>query len=440
MDTNTRKRSGIRRALACLLALALSCQIVWAGTADTLDALAVAVGAQPGALLSSEKVVPGDSISDWIALAAGRTGRDGAAYLQGLEAYATGKYAADGALDSARATEWHRIALTALALGGDPTDFGPRHINLIADGTYAWSQKDTLGFQGLNAWIYALLTLDSRCYAVPEEARYTRETILGSILAAQGEDGSFGLNPGFGSVDITAMALQALAPYQNSTVSYQLEDGRQADVHTAVDKALTWLESQCHSDTDGNSCPDAQVVLALCDLGRSPGPLRDTLERYRTGEGLYRYLPEDETFDLMATEQVLLAQIALERQEAGERRIFDFREEMDADTRARIDTFQETIANLDDASLDAQASALYEQYLAIPAAERSYAAFDRLRDALVRTGEEVQEDDPVQAYAITAPTEVRQSPAWLGIASAVGVVAVIAAVALLARKKGKKNG
>lgn len=406
-----------------------------------LQGLAVAVGAQPGALLSSEKVVPGDSISDWIALAAGRTGRDGAAYLQGLEAFVTDKYAADGALDSARATEWHRIALTALALGGDPTDFGPKHLNLIADGTYNYSQKDSLGFQGLNAWLYALITLDSRCYAVPEDAKYTRDLILTNILAAQEASGAFGLNPGFGSVDMTAMALQALAPYQHSTVSYDLPNGRSVDIPTAVEKALTWLEGQMPDGTAGNSCSDAQVVLALCDLGRDPGKLRDTLESYRTDDDLFRYLPEDATFDVMSTEQVLLAQTALERLDAGERRIFDFREAMPEETRTQIDTLNETISHLDDEALDAQAADLYAQYLAIPAAERSYvSAFPRLRAALEHTDAELTVDDPAQAYELTAPTALqRHTPPWVGLAAAALVIAVIAAVALHARKKGKKN-
>ena len=143
----------------------------------------------------------------------------------------------------------------------------------------------------------------------------------------------------------------------------------------------------------------------------------------------------------MATEQVLLAQAALERLDSGERRIFDFREEMPEDTRAQIDALNETIAQLDDEALDAQAADLYAQYLAIPAAERSYlSAFPRLRAALERTGAELTDDDPAQAYELTAPTAPqRHTPPWVGLAAAAIVIAVIAAVALHARKKGKKN-
>lgn len=51
---------------------------------------------------------------------------------------------------------------------------------------------------------------------MPEDAAYTREEILAAILEAQEPDGGFGLTAGASDVDITAMALQALAPYPGS--------------------------------------------------------------------------------------------------------------------------------------------------------------------------------------------------------------------------------
>lgn len=52
-----------------------------------------------------------------------------------------------------------------MALGADPTCFGRnpqgQPIDLIADGTYAWDTTSSLGTQGLNSWIFALITLDA---------------------------------------------------------------------------------------------------------------------------------------------------------------------------------------------------------------------------------------------------------------------------------------
>ena len=50
------------------------------------------------------------------------------------------------------------------------------------------------GKQGINGWIFGLLTLDSLRYQVPEGAAETRESILISILEKQLADGGFSLN------------------------------------------------------------------------------------------------------------------------------------------------------------------------------------------------------------------------------------------------------
>lgn len=146
-------------------------------------------------------------------------------------------YRENGGLDRIKATEWHRITLAVQAQGGDPTAFGRdregKPIDLVAEGTYNWSRSRSLGAQGLNGWIFALITLDSGGFAVPEGAAYTREDMRRAILSAQTEEGAFGLSAGTADVDITAMALQALAPYQ--------EDPATAE---AIRRGLAWLSGQ----------------------------------------------------------------------------------------------------------------------------------------------------------------------------------------------------
>ncbi len=333
-------RTYTNRVAALLLALvfiAVTPLTVFASSQDPLQALARKAGCAYEDILTSDLVVPGESVSDWIAIATGCSGNPVKrnAYLKGLEAYVTAEYEKNGCLHNIKATEYHRISLAVLALGGDPTSFGVdssgNPINLIAEGTYNWSNSDSLGVQGLNGWIFALITLDAKCYDVPSDAIYTRPDIIAAILEAQTDEGGFGLSGGTPDVDITAMTLQALAPYyQNDT-----------DVQGSVDRALGWLSAQQNDNGDfsswgaGTAEGTAQTVIALCSLGIDPRTdLRfvkngrsamDGLLRYQTENGLFKHtLDGDE--DAMASEQAALALIAVQRLDRNESPIYDFTE------------------------------------------------------------------------------------------------------------------
>lgn len=230
-------------------------------------------------------------------------------------------------MDTLRAAEWHRISLVVLSLGGDPTSFGSEEtpIDLIADGIYNWSRTDSLGTQGINAWIFALLTLDANAYPVPEGAKYTRERILEELLAWQAADGGFGLQRGASDVDITAMALQALAPY---------------DCAAAIDRALTYLSAQqsARGDFQDSAESTAQVIIALCSLGIDPrsdsrfvkagGSAYDGLLLYFLGDGAFCHLL-GEGADEFAGIQAGLACNALDRFDNGRPRLYDLRQEED---------------------------------------------------------------------------------------------------------------
>ena len=301
---------------------------------DALQAIAKKADCAYEDVLTSSLVVPGEAVSDWIAIATGCSGDPvkRSAYLQGLEAYVTEEYKNNGCLHSIKATEYHRISLVILALGGDPAAFGEdasgKPIDLIAEGTYGWRNSDSLGAQGLNGWVWALITLDARQYEVPADAVYTRESIIAAILAAQTDEGGFGLSGGSPDVDITAMTLQALAPYYEND----------AAVKGSVDRALGWLSAQQNETGDftswgaGSAEGTAQTVIALCSLGIDPQTderfvkngksALDGLMQYRAESGLFRHTLDGDG-DVMATEQAALALIALERLDAGEGRLYD---------------------------------------------------------------------------------------------------------------------
>ena len=334
------KHSVVRTATALLLALLLTASVsmtAFAASGDPLRALAEKAGCDYEDILTSSLVVAGESVSDWIAIATGCSGNPvkREAYLQGLEAYVTGEYEKNGCLHSIKATEYHRISLAVLALGGDPTCFGTDPsgdpVDLIAEGTYNWSNSDSLGLQGLNGWIWALITLDAKYYQVPADALYTREDMIAAILAAQTDEGGFGLAGGSPDVDITAMALQALAPYYS----------QDTNIKGSVDRALGWLSAQQNNSGDftswgaGTAEGTAQTVIALCSLGIDPrtddwfvkdgNSAIDGLLAYQTENGMFRHILEEDA-DVMATEQAALALIALERLEANGNRLYDFTE------------------------------------------------------------------------------------------------------------------
>ncbi len=285
-------------------------------------------------LLDEESLFPaGNSTCDWTAVAFAIAGvkEDYDAYLSALENYVTEKYQTEDELDRVKATEWHRISLTVLALGGDPTSFGMdingNAINLIADGTYNYVHDD-LGAQGINGYIYALITLDAGKYEIPSNSKYTRENIIYAILCAQEEDGGFGLVKG-SDPDITAMALQALAPYKENS-----------DVKKAVDAALTYLSEMQNGDgTYSSSSIESsetcsQVIMALCANGIDPrederfikhgSSVYNALMKFRLDDGSFVHSYDDTKGNIMATEQAMLALVAIVDFDSGQGGIFNF--------------------------------------------------------------------------------------------------------------------
>ena len=283
-----------------------------------------------GELLAQGEDFPaGTSVCDWTAIAFALLGaEDGAAYLAAENEYISANFPLPASGRAPVATDWQRAALTVRALGGDPTACGTDgSVDLIAGGVYDYA-GDSLGMQGLNGWIFALIALDCGGYEVPKGSRYTREDILNEILSAQEPDGGFGLVSGASDTDITAMAVQALAPYA---------DGEAA---SAVDAALAWLAAQMTEEClfaywgQPSAESSAQVVIALCSLGIDPAEderfakngtnaLEALCNTYRRADGSYAHTPEDERGDFMATEQVMLAFTALWKLRSGAGRLYD---------------------------------------------------------------------------------------------------------------------
>ena len=225
--------------------------------------------------------------------------------------------AQEGVLHARKYTEYARVVLALTAIGKEPRDVGGYDL-LAPLGDF-----DRVTFQGLNGAVFALLALDAGGYAVPDaptgQTQATREGYLAEILAYQTPSGGFSLDAdgGDADVDITAMALCALAPYCGDTVA--------AD---AARKALLWLSDAQGSDGDyGSAESSAQVLIALAAYDIAPEDAHfvkngssalDALLAYAAPGGGYRHAAGDAEANPMASEQALLALAAVARQRAGE--------------------------------------------------------------------------------------------------------------------------
>lgn len=295
-------------------------------------------------LLSALAVSAGTTAGDWYAFSVGRLGIDDDyfSYLTALQDYVESKYKTADKLDKTKSTEWHRIALTVLSLGGDPTAFGKdtqgNSINLISDGTY---NRANLSQQGVNSCIWALITLDSSNYAVPDSALNTRESIIDGIISYQSADGGFSANNGEGSVDITAMAVQALAPYADKS-SDKYEKYKKHNADKAVDKALRWLSRQQQTDgsfkQDGEACAEstAQVLTALCcskidavndsRFIKNGNNALDGIMLFKTENGGFSHTV-GKSANAIAEQQVLYSLCALYRMWGGYNTLYDITDE-----------------------------------------------------------------------------------------------------------------
>lgn len=265
-----------------------------------------------------ESIEPNTSTEDWFIydLAALGVHGDYADYRARLGLFIEEQYLAKEELVSA--TDWQRLALVYRILGQDPTsvEAGGETIDLVARGL--WDYPDALSLQGSNALIFALLALKSSSVQSPDP-QFSPNSLMSELLEYQKMDGGFGLDDTNeeSNVDITAMALSALAAYPEL-------DG----VPAATDLAVNYLSS-VQLDNGGfrsgqmeeSSEASAQVIIGLSALGidaetderfaRIDGTVVDALMRFRNADGSFTHVLSETSSDRMSTEQALRALTAL---------------------------------------------------------------------------------------------------------------------------------
>lgn len=263
---------------------------------------------------------------EWAVLGLARAGVElSDAYIQAyygkVMAYVQKNMGADGVLvdpesHNPTVTDNERIILALTAIGKDPANVGGKNL-LAALQDRNIMQVTNTSDTDINGLVFGLLALNS--------GNYTQDSywLVQAILTQQNADGSWSSSADtkpVGDVDMTAMALQALAPYYN--------EGDDTTVNAAVDKALQWLSAKYKGTgyTSAESC--AQVVVALSALqlnansdssfvktvDGAPTSVLGDLLRYYLGEGQgFKHAASLKTADQKATEQALYAMAAYER-------------------------------------------------------------------------------------------------------------------------------
>ncbi len=231
-------------------------------------------------------------------------------------------------------TEYSKLILALTSIGRDISDVGGyNQLEKLADYSKIINQ-------GITGAVYALIAIDTHNYQIPETvnpgACTTRENLIQFILDKEINKGNgnakgwalSGTNP---DIDITAMTVQALAPY------YAADN----NVRGAVDRAISWL-SGVQTEVGGfpgsawapvNSQSIAQVITALTELGIDPhtdsrfikngNSLVDALLAYAIPKGGFKNEMTDTKANAMATDQGTYALVAYNRFARGKNSLYN---------------------------------------------------------------------------------------------------------------------
>lgn len=281
--------------------------------------------------LTEDKLVCGN---EWNIMTAARAGKLSKADAEKYYESVVNKLAeVEGdLLEANRPTTNARVILALSAMGIDATDVDGH--NLLAP----LANLDLIKNQGLNAAAYALLAINSGRYEIPTvEAGATQatvENIIDYILEEEITEGGwdwFTTNP---DVDLTAMVLQALAPYKNDT-----------KVNAAIERGLTVLSNLQNPDGSyaswgtTNSCSIAQVIVALTELNINPNTdARFIKNGYTTIQALADFYVQGAGFAYsyggstqeVATQQAAYALVANDRLLNGKNSLYNMHDAFEA--------------------------------------------------------------------------------------------------------------
>ena len=305
---------------------------------------------------SSKKVTPsvGSIGGEWEILGLARSGK--------LDQDVIDKYLANvvstlkennGVLHEKKYTEYSRVILALTSLGVDVTNVGG--YNLLKP----LSDYDQTVWQGVNGAIWALIAVDSHGYEFPQaesgKTQNSRDMLVENILAQELSTGGWDLYGKSADPDVTAMAIQSLAPYYSTN----------SDVKEAVDRGIDRLSAiqksngsfATYGSESSESC--AQVIVALTAMGIDPNTdsrfvkngksVVDALLTYATTDGSFAHVIKQDGKkepNQMATEQAYYALTAYERFTGGKTRLYDMTDVAMQSDKDKAATVQKLIAAL----------------------------------------------------------------------------------------------
>lgn len=208
-------------------------------------------------------------------------------------------------------TTIERVILTLTALGLDATDFCGQDLTAWLYENQNWNNYVSSDL------IWGLIALDSGKYTAADGYR---EALIQHLTEYQKQDtGAFFYSHGYNAddVDMTAMAMIALAPYKDSN----------ATAKKMYDAGWKYIES--NRDDQGNyggksydpCCTNAYVVIAKCAAGQTG--MEDSvswmLENYLVKNG-FQY---NGKLNGLSTYQGMMAMAAYQRAKAGKADLFD---------------------------------------------------------------------------------------------------------------------
>ena len=314
----------------------------------------------------------GSTYGEWAVLAEARGNVSASVwYDKYLSNMATTVASKNGKLDNTstqtKHTEYSRVILALTSLGEDATKFTGSNgtvYNLVEPLFEKNGSTYRVSEQGNNGTAFALIALDSGNYYDNATGTTARNAWVNSLLGAQISDGSWGIDADFpgSNVDMTAMVVQALAPYCSTN----------ATVKAAVDKAVEWLSAEYQRIGDyGSSESAAQVIVALSALGIDARTKADfqykgisVLSNFLSyadpnSKGFLHDKQPNSTVNQMASEQAAYTLVAYDRYVNGSKRLYDMSDvtkRENADAQAVIDMINQ-IGYVDESSYNAIAEA-----------------------------------------------------------------------------------
>ena len=253
--------------------------------------------------------------AEWYVLGLSQSGSyDFSAYQQKLRAYLE-----QNTVRSASTRQ--KYALAFLASG-------------VRDDSISAVMEETIGQQGVMSWVYGLHLLTNGC----ESSAATVDSAVAMLLSLQLQDGGWAIQGTTADVDVTAMVLQALAPY-----------AQHEDVDAAISQAVALLAQRQQEDggfsSYGTPNPEsaAQVLTALSALNIDAlSDERFLQQGHSMLDAIASFQLEDVSFShtqggaasTSATSQVFYALIAYQRFLSGHSPLYVLDNAADAKTAA----------------------------------------------------------------------------------------------------------